>query len=257
MKQWIANAIEAFNSNVQKNQYYREEEKQKAIFKILEAYKNKNFKKINFFSFGNKKLNKNIMIFNLPAVVTCKCNCKGCYAQKAERLYKNTRIQRMINYITMLLCQYNDNFKKYITDLFVMLIQIHGLSFKNPIIRIHESGDFFNKKYLNFWLNIINKIYEKQKDICFYTYSKQLDNKTIDKINATYKNFNIVKSFIELDGKKYINFGNEEYIKMLSKKLDEHGLQYHICDYGHGNTMRCGVNCKACCKYSIVLFYIH
>ena len=31
---------------------------------------------------GNLKLNKNIARFPLPEVVTCSCNCHGCYAKK-------------------------------------------------------------------------------------------------------------------------------------------------------------------------------
>jgi len=43
-------------------------------------------------SFGNKKLPKTTMIFNIPAVVTCPgktelCS-KFCYALKAERMYE-------------------------------------------------------------------------------------------------------------------------------------------------------------------------
>ena len=240
--------------DIKKNQLYKKEDL-KAIYNDLkQAYFYLNFKNFNFFSYGNLKLNKNIMIFNLPSTITCPCSCVKCYAKKAERIYKNTRYMRLKNYFIMLLCNYDYNFKKIVKDIFIQKINNHALLYKKPILRIHESGDFFNKKYLNFWLSIKKDKFLNKK-IKFYTYTKILDFKTILNIKEKY-NFNIVTSYINIKGKKYINYGNFDYIEKLKILLKANNMPFFVCDYGVKNTLHCGINCMACCKYSIVLFYI-
>jgi len=53
------------------------------------------------FSKGNRKLSKDVLIWNLPAIKTCpgsstECR-KYCYALKAERLYPSARNSRLRN----------------------------------------------------------------------------------------------------------------------------------------------------------------
>ena len=88
--------------DILKNKLYKKEDLQHAMGMAHDFYFKNDFSKLKMFSNGNLKLAKNILIFNLPSTITCACNCKNCYTKKAERLYKNTRIQRMRNYIIML-----------------------------------------------------------------------------------------------------------------------------------------------------------
>lgn len=200
---------------------------------------------------GNLKLEKNVTIWDLPSIVTCKGACAGCYALKSERLYKNTRIMRGYHLAILLLALENKENYNYLYNYLDNEIKKHGLAFKIPVVRIHSSGDFFNKIYLKLWLELALN----NKNINFYTYSKILCNDDINIINKVVNNFNIVKSLIN---DKYINYGNNEYIEKISNILKNQGEHVHVCDYGMKNSkMTCMGNCTACLKCSNVLFHKH
>ena len=140
---------------------------------------------------------------------------------------------------------------KYLIDYIDIELRHHAMIYKNPVVRIHASGDFFNKDYLNLWLEIINH----NEDVKFYTYTKMYNNKVIDLYNSLYDNFNIVKSLIN---DKYINYGDIEYLEDVTKILDAEGQQYHICGYGHSdNKLSCMGNCTKCLNCSNILFIKH
>lgn len=66
---------------------------------------------------------------------------------------------------------YNLNLYREDSRLFVetMILELKARRFKKPI-RIHDTGDFFNKQYLNAWLTIIAACPET----LFYAYTKSL-----------------------------------------------------------------------------------
>lgn len=127
---------------------------------------------------GNKKLlpdnNVKYMIFNLPARMTCPyktemCS-KSCYAIKAETAYPETLPARM------------RNFRLSQSELFVpyMVKAIHAIAkrpaykaAKNVFFRIHESGDFYNKKYTEAWIEIMNAC-KDIKNLQFIAYTKSV-----------------------------------------------------------------------------------
>lgn len=248
-------------SMIKKNQYYTDNDLQVAYERAMYIYNNIHTYNINGYFFknkllknGNLKLNNNVLQFDLPAVITCKYQCSHCYAIKAERIYKNTRLMRLRNFFLIELAINDVNFcNELLQYLKKECIWYHARKGCN-VLRLHSSGDIYSNGYLNFilkWVNNINDIYS------IYAYTKQLDNNTIDNINNTYTNFNIIKSFISIDNKKYINFGNKEYIKNLSQKLSNKGITYHVCDYGSTNAHTCMGNCKACLHCDTVLFNQH
>lgn len=113
-------------------------------------------------SFGNKKLPKDTLIFNLPAVVTCPgrtafCREK-CYALKAQRQYTNTRLARGHNLLT----SYQSDF----VDLMIETIKENAHKIKQ--IRIHESGDFYRQDYLDKWFEIVRAF----PTVPFWAYTK-------------------------------------------------------------------------------------
>ena len=113
-------------------------------------------------SFGNRKLPKSTMIFNLPARVTCPgktafCN-KSCYALKAERMYSQVLPARQYNFEASRL----DTFDLSMHE----LIQKNKKKIKQ--VRIHESGDFYNQAYLLKWYRICLN----NPGIKFYAYTK-------------------------------------------------------------------------------------
>ena len=213
-----------------KNKYYTEEDINTAK-ELADRFYKKQYTPVLLKS-GNLKLGSNVAIWDLPSIITCKYKCKGCYAIKPERIYKSTRVSRAFKYEIIKQALKNKTKREYLQQYINVELSRHRLLYKLPVVRLHSSGDFFSKKYLEFWFEIINR----NKDIRFYTYTKVLDNETIDKYNSTFTNFNIVKSLID----NKINYGTIEYIESIAKTLDARGEVYRICDYGIGeNSTRC------------------
>jgi hypothetical protein len=111
---------------------------------------------------GNSKLDKSgIGHFSLPAILTCPNagTCKqGCYATQGRYLFPNVRDA------------YARNLKlsKNIPALIKTLSQeLTGYSGR---IRIHTSGDFYSRKYLQAWLEIIRA----HPNVQFYAYTKMV-----------------------------------------------------------------------------------
>ena len=129
---------------------------------------------------GNKKLDKSILIFNLPPGKSCK-NCKSCYdtcyARKAYRQYPNVRKAWDYN----LSQAKNGNFVRSIIS------ELNGTT-KNSI-RIHSAGDFFSQEYINAWHRIIKQFPNKQ----FYAYTKVKAMFDFSRIEQLI-NFNLINS---------------------------------------------------------------
>lgn len=115
------------------------------------------------FSKGNRKLPADIAIFNLPHMVTCPgatAECKKyCYAKKAEALYKDSLPFRYRNWELA-------KSDKFVDEAVASLSRMRRLR----AVRIHESGDFFNQKYLDKWVEIAKKF----PDVIFTAYTKSL-----------------------------------------------------------------------------------
>lgn len=141
-----------------------------------------------YLSTGNNKLKSTdqvkFLIWNLPAEKTCPFStemCKKfCYAKKAERQYKNVRTCRATNF--------NDS----LCDSFpaAMMMEIYEYirrpSWKNKevLFRIHESGDFYNREYVEKWLKIARfypniQFLAYTKSVRFFVGLKIPDNMTI------------------------------------------------------------------------------
>ena len=109
---------------------------------------------------GNHKLPRSTGIFNLPRAITCPgrtayCQ-KVCYAGKAERMYK-----AVLPYRTRMLTLTKD-------PSFVGLMTAEILRSKRSVIRIHESGDFYDQAYLDKWIGIAAAL----PKVTFYAYTK-------------------------------------------------------------------------------------
>jgi len=132
-------------------------------------------------SFGNKKLPKGTMIVNIPAVVTCPLKtslCEQiCYAKKAERLYPAVLPAREHNLKLIRAGKFRH----------LMVDSIIEHYHKIDIIRIHESGDFFNQGYVNDWFSVA----EQFPEFTFYAYTKSFH---LD-YSKKPKNFVLIASF--------------------------------------------------------------
>lgn len=121
----------------------------------------------------NKKLVPNdttaFIIWNLPAKITCPYateHCKAaCYAVKSEVAYPDCLPSRMRN----LEESRKDSFIAKMS--FTILSIAAGTKKKQIIVRIHESGDFYNKAYANAWLAIMRNCIGDRR-IKFIAYTK-------------------------------------------------------------------------------------
>ena len=237
---------------LQKNEYYTHDDLITAIGMACDfIYQKKDFKLLKI---GNHKLHNNTMIFDLPSIMTCACRCNHCYALKSERIYKNTRLMRLQHLLIIDACRHSETIKnQVINQLYNEIITYSNKSMGMVYVRLHSSGDFYCNEYLQMILDLIKRC-ETIKNVRFYTYTKQLDNKKIDDINKKYYNFNIVKSFITgNDNKKYINYGNIEYLKQLKKVCND----LFICSYGTDKQATCMGNCTKCACHAHVAFIQH
>jgi len=102
--------------------------------------------------------------FGIPAKNTCPSadGCKEyCYATKG--LYAMPSAKRA----------YEFRFKQTKSPYFYVMMQyeIESLPVRPTHIRIHDSGDFYNKQYALKWYDIAHN----NQDIVFYGYTKRID----------------------------------------------------------------------------------
>lgn len=112
-----------------------------------------------------KKASLKTYNFDIPAIKCCPFakDCKSyCYATKG--FYQMPSVKR----------KFENNFLETKKDTFINLMnsEIDLLRSKNKIdaLRIHSSGDFYSKNYLNQWINII----KNNPYIVFYAYTKSV-----------------------------------------------------------------------------------
>lgn len=140
---------------------------------LYESLKAHGYKKLNV-SRGNKKLISNdetlFIIWNLPAVKTCPNltrHCfEECYARKAETVYKDCLPSRMKNWEETKQADFIPNM------LYTILSAIrYDRKHRNIVVRIHESGDFYNLTYAMAWLEIAYMLTGENVEFIFYTKS--------------------------------------------------------------------------------------
>lgn len=132
------------------------------------------------FGVGNSKLGSHIAIFDLPAGYTCPGakDCLAfsnrengkitdgknaqfrCYSASVEVLYSKTRNARWHNYELL-----RGKTSKQMAEIISAFLPKHG------VIRIHSSGDFFNKSYFLAWLTIARN----NPNQIFYAYTKMVN----------------------------------------------------------------------------------
>ena len=163
---------------------------------------------------GNAKLDPTVLMFDIPAVITCG-NCKSCagpcYAMKAQRLRPDVYNKRALHLWAAV------NHPEYLES----LIRAQLSKAKQKFVRLHSSGDFFSQAYVDMWARIAADFPRKR----FYFYTKMdcagsgLDFTAF----LSLRNVNRVRSVLP-DGR--INFGSFEYVQTLIAE------GYKLCPYG-------------------------
>ena len=122
---------------------------------------------------SNKKLVPNereaFIIWNLQAKTTCPYateHCKAlCYAIKAETAYPDCLPSRVRHFM-------DTRKPEFVINMAYTILKIaSGCRKQEIIVRIHESGDFYNKVYVAMWLQIM-AICAIDKRIKFIAYTK-------------------------------------------------------------------------------------
>ena len=178
---------------------------------------------------GNKKLVPNketaFLIWNIPAVTTCPFRTKmcehACYAVKAEKAYKQVLPSRKDNLKMSLL----PSFVQDMTD--IIITRANKTRKSKLIVRIHESGDFYNQDYANKWIEIMQNC-ESISKIHFIAYTKSF--RYFDGIKLP-SNFSL-RASIWADTKeseKEIISRNGWGVYTAVEKFDENDNSYEKC----------------------------
>ena len=140
------------------------------------------------FTHGNAKLNKGTVIFSLPAGFTCPgaldCLSMAVIGDNGKRTIKDGEFTKFRCFAASSEVQYDacynnrqNNFKAIVhalregncADLINSSLQ-KARKKSTKLVRIHESGDFFNAAYLQAWVMVALH----NPDLKFYCYSKNL-----------------------------------------------------------------------------------
>ena len=198
-----------------------------------------------YLSKGNEKLSENILVWSLPAIQTCP-NCRDCkddcYARKAEIQYPEVLPCRTRNWEQA-------EKPEFVRDMVHKIRKMAKSARKHKVkyVRIHESGDFYNRTYFMKWVEIARIIEKTNPEITFYGYTK------VPGIMANVDmpdNMNIVESVMP-DGR--VNFGEKQEVIDMAKKY-----KATICPYGKSKkAFTCGIECNACTTKRRVVFIQH
>lgn len=188
----------------------------------------------------SESLNVRAFNFGIPAYksVTGKLTCPMadecvafCYAKKGAYIWKNVKPA------------FERRYELSKTDKFIKKLNAEIVLKEPDYIRVHDSGDYYSKKYLNKWIEIA----KDNPDVKFYSYTncvkmlkdvdlpsnydiifsnsgkqKHLIDKTIDRHSIIFKNES------ELLSNNYVNASKMDlYATKWFNKNNKIGLIYH------------------------------
>lgn len=145
---------------------------------------------------GNMKLISNndtkFLIFNLPSKITCPYateHCKKfCYAVKAETAYPTCLPSRLKHFEES---KRDDFVERMIFTIEAHLTRKSYKTAKKIVVRIHESGDFYNMAYMHKWYKVAEH-FKTDKRVIFMAYTK-----SVVYVNTLAENgYNIPKNMI-------------------------------------------------------------
>jgi len=176
---------------------------------------------------GNRKLSKNVLIWNLPRLKTCPGAgaCKDwCYEIKIERMYRNVIPYRTRNLAMSLAPQFVTKMVAYLSKR------------KEPYIRVHESGDFYDQIYLDKWYAIARQLPNKK----FFAFTKSFH---LNLWMGKPLNFNILQS----NGSRWDNLINWNHpTNRAILKGNKLSSKEYLCPFNGKNVGGCGDICTVC-----------
>jgi len=192
---------------------------------------------------GNKEYKVTINGQEYETTGTCADLCTGCYGTKGNYRFSNTinniGVRNVIAREYMNFCE------------LAIMAQIKADNIKT--VRIHATGDFFSRDYLEMWKRII----KANPATVFWTYTKETAAETafdeLENANIVKSNVPMIESGSETNG---YNYGHCDYIMALYDFLKSMGKSVYICRCGIDKNQHC-TNCTACAKCENVLFIEH
>jgi hypothetical protein len=185
---------------------------------------------------GNRKIDSCIGVWSLPAPKTCP-------GAGACRWYCNGfKVQKGLNGVVLISRQ--NNFQASLRSDFVERMVALIQSLKVTAVRVHESGDFYNKDYIRKWEEIARKL----PNVRFFAYTKSLHFMPELLRLRALTNFKLIFSY---GGKfdKLINPAKDDYSRVI-KTVDEIRKGESLCPAvvlsGKANGKFCGYTCDLC-----------
>lgn len=158
-------------------------------------------------SLGNTKLNKNKLrtaSFGLQAIKTCPSAgaCKSdCFALAGNYVFKNVKEKQK----ERLMASKRNGFIQTIND------ELKSLNV--GAVRVHDSGDYYSRKYLEKWVEIARN----NPDVIFYSYTK-----SIQFFKSDYTTWSI-----SLPSNMIITFSyGGKYDHLINPNVDKHALVF-------------------------------
>jgi hypothetical protein len=139
--------------------------------------------------------------------------------------------------------KYERNLAATLTDDFVLDMITDIIESKAAIIRIHSSGDFYNREYISKWLTIMESLPHVQ----FYAYTKSFKMFSYESLPANFKLIQSEGGIHAIDTTKpharvfdtvesfpsnYSNASESDLVAVLSEKI---ALSYHGSKPHNGN----------------------
>lgn len=191
---------------------------------------------------SNSKLKKDgIFNFTLPAyksvsgLITCpmaKDCISNCYARQGCYQFSNVRNK------------HEKNLQATLTDDFSVEMIIDIIESKAQIVRIHDSGDFYNREYISKWLTVIDSM----PHVTFYAYTKSWAFFAGVELPS---NFRLIQScggkvspdenkahskvFESLEALKKAGYSDASESDLVALTSDKIGLVYHGTKKHNGN----------------------
>ena len=167
-----------------------------------------------YVSHGNLSEDKDVTIFNLPAIKTCPnhtlCS-QTCYARKAEKRHKVVVESRNRNLDASKARGFVDAMVKKLA--------------KTTKVRIHESGDFYSGEYTECWRRIIQAL----PSIRFKCFTK------LEEAYRTLSKLPNLAIHLSVLPHGEINFGSDQEMDDLAKKY----LGVFICPKKRAKVHEC------------------
>jgi len=163
----------------------------KTILGLIDSNEQNLFLNEVFSTTNGKLVKNNIISFDLPVLKTCPFagDCKKfCYANKGNYRFPNVTNKYQRNYELSL----SDKFNQVVTD---SLKALPNAQF----IRLHSSGDFYSKKYIAKWMEVI----VAHPKLVFYAYTKSM--KLFEGMELP-SNFVMIQSEGTINDSKYLDY---------------------------------------------------